>query len=101
VTNSAWKTLVIHRAPLNPTCEKDVDPDKTCVSVSKVAPTDWTKSTFDDRSWTPATIWSADQVSPKGGYNEVKWSSSAALIWGSDLEIDNTVLLRATVPVPR
>jgi hypothetical protein len=36
-------------------------------------------------------------VSPKDGYDEVNWDASAQLIWGTDLEVDNTVLLRSTI----
>lgn len=37
------------------------------------------------------------QVSTKDGYDDISWNEAAELIWGSDLEIDNTVLLRATI----
>ena len=35
-------------------------------------------------------------VGPKDGYDAIDWDGSATLIWGTDLEIDNTVLLRTT-----
>ena len=97
VTNTNWKALVIHRAPLNPTCEKDADPNTTCQFTSVEAPTNWTSASFDDSKWTKATVWSADVVGPKDGYNKVSWNRLAKLVWGADLEIDNTVLLRLTV----
>ena len=37
-------------------------------------------------------------VRPKDGYDTINWDDSAQLIWGSDLEVDNTILLRLTVP---
>ena len=37
---------------------------------------------------------------PKDGYNTIQWDESAQLIWGSDLEVDNTILLRLTVAAP-
>ena len=37
---------------------------------------------------------------PKDGYNKITWDGAAQLIWGSDLEVDNTILLRLTVPAP-
>ena len=97
VTNENWKTLVIHRAPLNTSCEKDPDPDTTCQFESVDAPAKWTNAAFDDRAWTKATVWSASEVKPKDGYNKVSWNRSAKLVWGTDLKVDNTVLLRVKV----
>ncbi len=97
VTNANWKALVIHRAPLNTSCEKDADPDATCQFESVEAPTNWTSASFDDGKWTKATVWSAGAVSPKDGYTKVSWNRLAKLVWGADLKIDNTVLLRLTV----
>jgi preprotein translocase subunit YajC len=94
VTDSSWKSLVIQRAPLNPTCEKDAEPDKTCKSESVPEPAGWTTVGFHDSSWTPATVWSADAVGPKGGYTGITWNPKARFIWGTELHIDNTVLLR-------
>ena len=88
---------MIQQAPLKPSCEKDADPDKTCKFSSMAAPADWTNARFDDSAWTPATVWSAAAVGPKGGYDEVSWNSSAKLVWGTDLYIDNTILLRLQV----
>lgn len=97
VTNENWKTLVIHRAPLNTSCEKDPDPETTCQFESVDAPAKWTTAAFDDRAWTKATAWSASEVKPKDGYNKVSWNRSAKLVWGTDLKVDNTVLLRVKV----
>lgn len=92
-----WSVLVIQEAPLNAECERDVDPDATCEFRSVDAPTDWTTAGFDDADWDRATEWSEADVSPKDGYDEVAWSASASLVWGADLEVDNTILLRTTV----
>jgi hypothetical protein len=100
VTASSWKALVIHRAPLNTSCAKDPDPDATCRFASKTAPSGWTEASFDDSAWAAATVWSAADVGPKGGYDDISWVSSAKFIWGSDLFVDNTVLLRSTVVRP-
>lgn len=97
VTDAAWQTLVVHRAPLNTDCERDDDPDTTCEFEITETPADWTSAGFDDSAWTSATEWSADAVGPKDGYDEIAWDSNAQLIWGTDLEVDNTVLLRFTV----
>ena len=37
---------------------------------------------------------------PKDGYTTIQWDDSARLIWGSDLKLDNTILLRLTVTAP-
>ncbi len=98
VTDASWSALVIHRAPLNPGCEADADPTSTCESEIADAPEGWTSGDFDDSDWDPATTWSASDVGPKDGYDEIAWDASAQLIWGADLEIDNTVLFRVTSP---
>ncbi len=97
VTNGDWQSLVVHRAPLNTDCESDADPDANCEYEISETPGDWTSIDFDDSGWTNATEWSAADVDPKLGYDEISWDGSAELIWGTDLEVDNTVLLRTTV----
>jgi hypothetical protein len=93
-SDASWKSLAIHRAPLNTSCEKDPDPDSTCQFESIDAPGGWTSPDFDDSAWASATVWSESDVSPKDGYDEISWYPSAELIWGTDLEVDNTVLFR-------
>ena len=100
VTNSNWKLKVIHRAPLNPECEKSQDPNTACRFESTKAPPGWTGADFDAGTWSPATEWTESAVRPKDGYNTIQWDESARLIWGSDLKLDNTILLRLTVPAP-
>jgi len=96
VTSGEWRALVIQRAPLNTGCEKDPDPETTCQFESFETPDQWTDASFDDSGWGTATEWSAADVGPKGGYDETTWDPLVALIWGSDLKVDNTVLLRFT-----
>ena len=100
VTHSGWQVLVIHRAPLNPECEKASNPDTACRFEKTGAPPGWATADFDDGQWEPATEWSESAVRPKDGYNRIQWHDSARLIWGSDLEVDNTILLRLTVAAP-
>ena len=95
-SDATWSSLVIHRAPLDTSCENDPDPDVTCEFSATEAPAGWTTADFDDSDWTPATVWSEGDVSPKDGYGEISWYESARLIWGPDLEVDNTVLFRAS-----
>ena len=97
VTDADWQSLVVQQAPLNTECADDPDPDETCESASVEVPADWTSPDFDDRAWVSATVWSAGEVGPKEGYEEITWDTSAQLIWGTDLEVDNTILLRTTV----
>lgn len=94
VTNGDWSAMVVHRAPLNTSCEQDTDPNATCEYEITETPADWATVGFDDSAWSTATEWSEAAVSPKDGYDQISWDSSAQLIWGSDLEVDNTVLLR-------
>ena len=100
VTDGGWAALVIHRAPLNPSCEQSPDPDATCQFESVEAPPGWTDADFDASAWESATEWSESAVRPKDGYDDIDWDGAARLVWGGDLEIDNTVLLRLVVPGP-
>ena len=97
VTNAGWTALVVHRAPLNTSCERDPDPDTTCEFEITETPADWTSVGFDDLAWTAATEWTAADVGPKDGYDEIRWDISARLIWGTDLEVDNTILFLLVV----
>ncbi|WP_307970437.1 hypothetical protein [Salinispora arenicola] len=96
-TDADWKSLVVQRAPLNTDCADDPNPDETCESATVGIPADWTSPEFDDSAWVAATECSPAEVDPKGGYEEVTWDPAAQLIWGTDLEVDNTILLRMTV----
>jgi hypothetical protein len=97
VTDASWKVLSIQRAPLNPSCEHDPEPDKTCQSMALAEPANWTAVDFNDGAWTSSTIWSAAEVGPKDGYNNITWNPSAKFVWATDLHIDNTILLRLKV----
>ncbi len=99
-TGSDWSLLVLQRAPLNTDCADDPDPDATCRSESIDTPSDWAAPDFDDSGWTAATEWAAGDVSPKDGYDEISWDSDAQLIWGPDLEVDNTLIMRHSVKSP-
>lgn len=63
-------------------------------------PTNWRLSSFRDTTWQNATVYSPAQVGVKEGYSTIRWSPTAALIWSSDLQTDNTVLLRFTAKGP-
>ena len=97
VTSAEWRGLVIQRAPLNPDCVGSSQPLVDCQSSTLVEPPGWTSPEFDDSKWPTATVYTADQVEVKGGYETISWDTSAQLIWGPDLKLDNTILWRFTV----
>ena len=97
VTSGDWDVLVTQRAPLNTECEDDSDPDATCQFEISETPDGWADIDFDSSAWDNATVWSEADVAPKQGFDDISWDPSAQLIWGSDLEVDNTLLLRFVV----
>lgn len=99
-SSSLWKTLVIHKAPLNEGCVKSSQPLVECKSLTVKAPTNWAQKTFNSQNWQSSKEFSEDEVGVKDGYFDYTWDSAAKLIWSSDLRIDNTVLFRRLVTAP-
>ena len=99
-TSQSWKELTIQHAPVNADCVTSSDPLVDCTSTSLEEPSGWTLSSFDDSSWSNGTVYSAEEVKPKLGYEEVEWDAAALLIWGSDLKLDNVLLWRLTIEKP-
>jgi len=99
-TSSAWRGLVIHRAPLNTECASSADPTTECQYEITDEPADWATASFDDSAWTAAVEYTAADVGAKDGYDMISWSADATLIWSSDLKVDNTVLWRFVVAAP-
>ena len=99
-TSSAWKGLVVFRAPLNVDCVKSTEPDTMCAREILPEPAGWTSPTSDDSSWVAAREYTAAEVGPKEGYDTVTWTPNAKLIWSGDLKVDNTILWRTTVVRP-
>lgn len=100
VTDASWVCMVIHQAPLDKSCENESNPvagEMPCGFTVLEEPEGWKSLAFDSSDWIPATIFSSEQVSPKDGYDQITWDSSAEFIWGPDLETDNTVLCRLIV----
>lgn len=93
-TSSAWKSLILFRAPLNPECVTSKNPLVDCNSSTTAAPTGWYGTKFVDSKWASAKEYYAAEVGVKDGYNEVSWGSQAKLIWTGSLTQDNTVLFR-------
>jgi hypothetical protein len=97
------KVMVVHKAPLNAACAKEVNPiagQGTCAFTSTLEPSTWKKSDFNDGPWQKASVFAAVEVGPKDGYLDIAWNSGAKFIWGSDLFADNTVLVRMNVAAP-
>ena len=96
-TSNGWRGLVVHTAPTNPECVDSDDPDTDCASVILEEPAGWSEPGYDDSGWTPATVYTADEVGAKDGYLDITWDPSAALIWSSSLTQDNTILWRTVI----
>ena len=104
VTDSAWRCLVIHEAPLDRACEDEADPAPgvgPCGFEAMAEPEGWKAPGFDDGEWPSAVEHSAAAVRPKGGYDAIAWKGGARLIWGADLQTHNTLLCRLTVQQPQ
>ncbi|MBS8259226.1 PEBP family protein [Roseibium polysiphoniae] len=100
VSNAGWQCFVTHTAPLDKSCEGDKNPvagEGACGFETKAEPAGWDQPGFDASAWPKADVYSAREVSPKGGYDRIDWDPDADLIWGPDLEQSNTVLCRLVV----
>ncbi|MEM8534647.1 MAG: PEBP family protein [Chloroflexota bacterium] len=103
VSNADCDCIVIHEAPLDKVCESESNPvagTAPCEFSDLGEPDGWKQPDFDDSGWTATTVHSADAVQPRDGYDEIAWDASAELIWGPDLETNNTILCRLTVEAP-
>ena len=100
VSSSAWSCLVIHKAPLNPSCEKDANPSTTCMAQIVQEPGGWKAADYDASAWPNATEYTEAAVGVKEGYFDITWSAGAKLIWTSDLKQDNTLLCKVEVGAP-
>lgn len=96
-TSSAWAGLAIETAPLNVDCEKSVDPLADCRFEQLEEPTGWQTESFDVTNWSRAVEYTAAEVGTKDGYDTITWDSSARLIWGDNLDTQNTILWRAPI----
>lgn len=100
VSGSDMRCLVIHTAPLNPSCERDVDPSATCQSQILPEPAGWKLPDYDLSGWTQARTYTEAEIGVKEGYFDIHWDARARLQWSADLRLDNTLLckLRLTAP---
>lgn len=100
VSNDKWQCYVTHSAPLDKSCEASNDPvagEGACGFETEDEPVGWDTAGFDASDWPAADVYSAREVGPKDGYDQITWVDDAQLIWGPDLEQSNTVLCRLTV----
>lgn len=100
-TNKSWKIFVTNKAPINPECVKSNNPVLECRTMVAKPPSNWYSTTFKDATWKSATEYSKEAVGVKDGYFEMTWSTLAALVWSSDLKLDNTILIRGKVLAPK
>ena len=103
VSNTNWKCTVIHEAPLDKSCKNESNPragTSPCNFISLDEPGGWKEAGFDDGRWDNATVYSTNDVRPKDGYDRINWDARARLIWGPDLETNNTILCRVVVEAP-
>lgn len=103
VTNSDWKCVPIHIAPLDEACAAQAKPiagEGACTNTITAEPNGWKSPSFDEATWPAATIYTTREVGPKEGYDEIAWDPNAQFIWGPNLKTNNTVLCRITIPAP-
>lgn len=100
VTGADWRGLVVHKAPTNKDCAQAIDPTTACRHEIIAEPTGWADPGFDDSAWPTARVYTAQQVDPKDGYDTIRWDPAGALIWTTDLQMDNTILWRHRVEQP-
>lgn len=97
VSNDLWQCLVTHSAPRDKSCEDLSDAvagEGPCEFEALEEPEGWDKPDFDASSWPQASVYTEAEVDPKIGYSEITWDSDAQLVWGPDLEQNNTILCR-------
>ena len=103
VTDDAVVCEVLHYAPTDKACENSDDPQDgvgVCGYRESAEPDGWYEKDFDDSGWDAASVYSEAQVSPKDGYDEIVWDGDAQLIWGDDLQQDNTLICRMILEAP-
>lgn len=100
VSDSTWKMKVVNSAPINSECEKSNQPDIDCKYLNFAVPTSWASPSFKDKFWSNSKIFTAQEVGPKDGYNQVTWNQGAKFIWGNNLKLDNVVYFRKTILKP-
>jgi hypothetical protein len=92
VTDGTWKAKCFSHGP--------IDRDTANPRVrQEPLPADWFTPGFDDASWAAATEYTQERIDPKPPFFEHDFKG-AKWIWTSDLDLDNTVVLRKMVEKP-
>ena len=125
VTNTDWVCKAFYIAPLDdpscvsfdangnpdssacPSSDQQVscvsnDPEGSCQALHVELPSNWMAPEFDDSGWLPASTYTADEVTNSEAYRDYAGSlfAGADFIWTSNLDLDNLVACRITVPAP-
>lgn len=75
---------MIHTAPFDKSCESESNPvagEGACGFEASDEPEGWDTAEFDASDWPAASVFSAQDVSPKDGYDDITWDKTAELIW--------------------
>ena len=89
VTDASWKAKCVFHGP--------IDRDTANPKVrTEPLPESWFAIDFDDSKWENATEYAEERISPKQPFYEHDFKG-AKWIWTSDLDLDNTVILRKKV----
>jgi hypothetical protein len=92
VTDATWKARCFFHGPVN---RDTANPTVR----NEPLPPDWFAPEFDDASWANATEYTQERIDPKQPFFEHDFKG-AKWIWTSDLDLDNTVVLRKRVERP-
>jgi hypothetical protein len=92
ITDASWKVKNFFHGPV---ARNTTSPQVLRTPI----PANWFAPDFDDSSWAQATEYSTSRVGPDGDFTSYDFSG-AKFIWSNDLDLDNTVILRTTVPKP-
>jgi hypothetical protein len=99
-TDNGWRCMVTHDGPADKSCASEKNPvagSGKCAFTTTAEPEGWMKAGFDDSAWAQANEYSQADVRPKDGYDRISWDTRAKLIWGPDLETNNTLLCRKII----
>ncbi len=92
MTDATWKAKCFFHGP--------IDRDTANPRVrQEPLPADWFTPGFDDSAWAAATEYTQERIDPKPPFFEHDFKG-AKWIWTSDLDLDNTVVLRKRVEKP-
>lgn len=92
VTNATWRVKAFFTGPIGGSIAQ---PQVTRTAL----PEGWYQRDFDASGWDFATEYTAARVGPDGDYIASDFTG-ATFIWSRDLDLDNTVVFRTTVPAP-